>query len=97
MDRKNCSRSIGFLDELMDLVKMEKYFENLNLESDFYSSKLLLTKWSIQRELDKDSNPYSDFFLRFGLKSFTEVNAYYSSDKNAISMSTIFFNFKIYL
>lgn len=88
---------IGFLDELMDLVKMEKYFENLNLESDFYSSKLLLTKWSIQRELDKDSNPYSDFFLRFGLKSFTEVNAYYSSDKNAISMSTIFFNFKIYL
>lgn len=79
----------------MDLVKMEKYYENLCLGSDFYSSQLLLEKWRIQKELDKVSNPYSDSFLRFD--TFTDVNAYYNDNDNSISITHDYLKFKILL
>lgn len=87
------SVNIGFLDELLDLVKMEKYYESLNLEKDFYSSEMLLKKWESKRKLDQISNPYSTNFMSVEMGS-TTVNAFYRPGINDISKSNLKFPLK---
>lgn len=78
---------VGFLNDLMDSVKMKKKYENLILGSNFFQSSYKLTQ-NLKQNIDKENFLQDPYYT-----PPYEVNAFYNDIHNSISKNFLYYLF----
>lgn len=88
---------VGFMNELLDSVKMKKSYKEFILPRNFFLSSLYLKKWKKQSDIDVDSNIYSFEFREHMEEPPFLVNAFYSPNTNGLSNHFYYLKKNIFL
>lgn len=81
---------IGFMKDLLDSKKMEKYYKDLIIQRDFLTTNLVLKKWKINSNFNVLAGPYS---FEFKKKMPPAIfNAFYNNGTISIKIHNFFKN-----